>query len=49
MVNWACTWANQTSGSVGQKGGNFSVTAVTAETGGEAGLSSVMKSSGSPM
>ena len=31
VLNWASTWANQKMGSVGQKGGNFRLTAEIVE------------------
>ena len=37
VVNWASTWANQTSGSAGQKGGSLMLTAATAGTGAAGG------------
>ena len=33
MVNWASTWANQTTGSAGQKGGSLMLTAATVGVG----------------
>ena len=35
VVNWASTWANQTSGSVGQKDGSFMLTAARVGVGQE--------------